>query len=107
MFNKLWRSVKEFFTPPRLEDVQPALHDRGPSDMTHTSKHETNVENISLSELRLQRDALQKNLIIMHRTMLIALLAVLVSIALGIYAVTSKPNVKVKVYEQKTIQTSN
>jgi len=75
--------------------------------MTHTSKHETNVENISLSELRLQRDALQKNLIIMHRTMLIALLAVLVSIALGIYAVTSKPNVKVKVYEQKTIQTSN
>lgn len=107
MLKKVWKSFTGFFFAPKLNDVQPAIHNRGITVLNDTNKHQNNAENIALAELQLQRDALQKNLIVMHRTMLVALFAVLVSVILGIYAVKSKPNVTVKVYEQKTIQTTN
>lgn len=97
MPKKLWEKVKGFFEAPELSETQPALHPNGfIPDKMHTSRHENNMENIALAELKLQREALQKNLSLMHKTIVIAILAVLVSIVLGVYAVKSKQDIKVQ-----------
>lgn len=65
-----------------------------------------NQEALTEANIRLQQEAYQKNLTVMYRTMLIALLAVFASITLGIIAIKSKPVVNVQpapvqVIEQK------
>lgn len=107
MLKKLAENIKSFFKAPRLNEIQPAIHDRGIVMTTAQNKHNNNMENIALADLQLQKDALQKNLILMHRTMLVALFAAIISLILGVYAVVSKPHVKVEVYEQKTLQKTN
>jgi hypothetical protein len=71
---------------------------------------EQNQEAIAIATFELQKEALQQNLIIMHRTMLIAFFAVLIALTIGIVTVVvtvmHRPDITVKVYSQKTIQTT-
>lgn len=96
-----------------LNHVQPALREGFAMIGDEANRRAENMQNIALADLQLQRDALQKNLVVMHRTMLVAFFAVLVSILLGIYAIKSKqtidiqPRIEVHLDEQKTIRASN
>lgn len=100
MFKKLWVRIKEELKTPKLDGVYPALSYGSPND--EVVRH-SEMRNIELAKLQLEQNALQKNLVIMHRTMLATMLAVLVSIVLGLYAVTSKqdvivtPNINIEV----------
>lgn len=62
-------------------------------DELKSKYHKANVETIGHESLRIQYESQQKNLVIMHRTMTIALIGILVSMTLGIIAVTAKPDV--------------
>lgn len=104
MVKKLYTKLSRFFIGPKLNEVQPAISRSFIAPRGDDTQHHTNVENISLAELQLQREALQKGLTIQHRTMLITFLAVLISLILGVYAVRSKPNISVELHEEKSTQ---
>lgn len=57
--------------------------------------HMRNMEQIALADYETQREAAQYNITTMHRTMLIALFAVLVAIATAVIAIRSKPTINV------------
>jgi hypothetical protein len=106
MFKKILDKLKGFFLPPQLDDVQITLEGTFATlDNQEVARREKNQEALALANLNLQRDAYQKNLILLHRSIMVAIFAALVAIILGIIAVTSKSDVTVKVYEQKTINT--
>ena len=60
------------------------------------TKHEENMESIAVATLEHQKDAAQKNLIILHRSVLVALFAAIVAVILGVIAIASKPTIIVK-----------
>jgi hypothetical protein len=101
MLKKIWQSIKDFLKPPRLQDPQPALYGEFSIVKESIIKH-VEMRNIELANLRLQKESFEKNLII-HRTMIITLVAVIVSILASagalIISTQSKDNVTVKVYE--------
>lgn len=58
--------------------------------------HRHNMEQYANAGLRMQHEALQKNLTIIFMTMVVAFIAVLVSIVIGILVLVSRPDVTVK-----------
>lgn len=94
MFKKFWvwlsgPQVKK----PRM-DLRGAMMHIGTDPVEEAHKH--NAEEYARAQLDLQYDALQKNLTIMHYTMLAAFIAILVSMVIGIFAIRDKPNVTVR-----------
>jgi hypothetical protein len=101
---KVLRVIRQFLKSPKINVSEPGLaiayetfipRDKklSPTEKTHMR----NMQEIALAEFKLQREALQKNLTIMHRTAMISLLAVLISIFALVVAVINKPQVHVSV----------
>ena len=82
-----------------------------PIGLSQEQKHRENVEAITMTELAVQKEAFQKNLRLTHRSVVIAFIAVMLSLIVSVTAIIvsikAKPNVNVKVYEQKTIQATD
>lgn len=118
----MFQRLRNFLKPPKLKEHTLNLRNVisaytvawGMRDEEERS-HRHNIEEIAKTGLDVQKDAFQQNLIVQHRTMIIALAAVVVSILASTAAivvalthdtnVTLKPNITVKVYEPKTSQT--
>lgn len=71
--------------------------------MNFRADTEKNMEDIAVANFELQKESLQKNLTIMHYTMLAAFLAVAVSIVVCVFVIRNKPVVIVK--PDVTVQT--
>lgn len=66
--------------------------------------HMHNMEEYARGSYEIQKDALQKNLIIMHRTMLIAFFGVVISLGLLATAIFIRPQPKIivtPIYSQR------
>lgn len=79
---RLFKTLKRFLTPPKIRDHDPMVEYIMPSIDTNNEEytHNRNIEQIALADLEQNREALQHTLNLMHRTMLISLVAVIVSI---------------------------
>ncbi len=116
MFKKIWQRVKNLFKLPELgkhevELVQGVPHVGSDFEQMYHRKY---IENIAIESLGLNQEALQKSLAIQHRTMIVAIIAVIISFISStsaiVIAIKTKPHVVVQLIqpnEQKTIQKTN
>jgi hypothetical protein len=109
MSYKLPKRIKGFIFHPKLNPIKITLEAGMPfigSPMGNEEelRRERNEETLALANLNLQRDALQKNLILVHRSVMVALLATLVAVVLGIVAIRSKPSVIIKMSPATQVQ---
>jgi cytoskeletal protein RodZ len=119
----MFKWLTDFLESPKLDTPDPKLKDDrmgyelgnyGMSDGSSNikdaeeRKHRHNSEELAKADLALQKAALQKNLTLMHRTMIVALVGVVVAIVIGLLGVlnrpdiTVRPNITVRMYEPKT-----
>lgn len=104
------KKIFNFFKSPKLQNIDASVSSYNMSyvhdglDGTH---HRPNMETLTRENLKMHHDALQRNLIIMHRTMLISFIAVIaavVSIVVAIAFGNQERTIKIELNGQEAVQ---
>lgn len=101
---KFWHRIKSLLKYEPVRDFDPPIkgHMREPNAQSEIYGH--NSEALALASYMMERDALNKTLRYAYATMILAIIAVLVSIGIGLFAIFYRPKVEVQPVPVQIVQ---
>lgn len=92
------KAILRFFLHPGINSDDPSFGDfHWGSTSPMSTDHERDMKEIAFADYKLSKEVAQKNLILLHRSMMISLVAVVVAIVAVTFAIRNKPAIQVNV----------
>jgi len=76
----IYMLLSKIYKGPQLDNLNVNLLGSFPRMDDKDREHKQNIEELNYASIKLQKDALQKNITIMHRTLVISIFALIISV---------------------------